>query len=135
MDADQLNTLERAYELATKARQVFGDEAQDRMLTEEAGELCAAVAQFGRGRVTREQIKEEAADVIIVALGSLGASGWIKMREKLDRLHHRLFQSTIAQPMDRYATLEAENTRLRAEIQRLSGNGPLIAPSADPRLP
>jgi len=124
MDADQLNTLERAYELAKKARDVFGDEAQDMMLVEEASELSLAVSQYKRNRVQRHEVEAEAADVIIVAIGALGDTGWGVMRAKLNRLSVRLSVSPTA-------ALEAENARLRAEIERLSGNGPLV----DPRLP
>lgn len=110
MDADQLNTLERAFELATKARADFGDDSEDDALVEAALHLL----MVRRDRWNRRAIEAGAANVLILALGALGITGWDVVRSKLGA-----------------RSLEAENARLRAEVDRLSGNGPLV----DPRLP
>lgn len=54
--------LDRLCELALDE---WGEEAQRNMVMEELGELIAAINQYHRGRVSRESLAEEMADVHI----------------------------------------------------------------------
>lgn len=90
MDADEQNAIEWAHEVATEARKVYGAAAQDRMIFEECGELIAALAQSYRGRILREQVDEEIADVLLVLIGAMSPVAWNTLRAKTERLERRL---------------------------------------------
>ena len=85
---------ERINAAASKAVRVWGEHKQLRQLTEECGELVAAVNQYERGRITAEQLASEVADVrIMVAQASaiIGAAlVEAQLDAKLDRLEVRL---------------------------------------------
>lgn len=57
------------YDVAAEACATWGPTAQATMIVEEVGEFLTAFARLSRDRATREQVIEEAADVIVV-LGS-----------------------------------------------------------------
>lgn len=66
--ADLLEAIALADRVGAQAIDLYGAEAQTRMLVEETGELLTAVARCARGRGARSDVVEECADVIIVAL-------------------------------------------------------------------
>jgi NTP pyrophosphatase (non-canonical NTP hydrolase) len=85
MDRDAL--LQRAVDL-------WGVDAQMRMLQEECAELIAAVNRFSRERCGAEDVAEEVADVLIMAEQArriVGAADVdAAMERKLNRLARRL---------------------------------------------
>jgi NTP pyrophosphatase (non-canonical NTP hydrolase) len=87
-DGDLIIT--RAIIVGLQARQHFGNEAQDTMLVEECGELLTALAREKRGRFTRDQVNEEIADVLLVALGAANESVLDHLERKVERLKGRL---------------------------------------------
>jgi len=76
----------QAFDLAQKARSVFGDVGQDNMITEECGELITAIARRERGRGTEAEVDEEAADVFLVVLGAMNPDAWRVLARKVERL-------------------------------------------------
>ena len=86
---DELEILEEAV-------REWGDK-QIGMLTEECGELLSAMNKFLRGRVSKEAVVEELADVMIMCdqmLIMLDAvdDGYKVRAEKIQRLQSRLEQ-------------------------------------------
>lgn len=130
MDADQLNTLELAYKAAAEFRSRTGEAKQHLFISETCSNLAIRVLDWPRGNTWNEDIGHLASKALIGSLILLGCD-LSPVAITIDRLR----KSERTHKADRCAALEAENARLRAEIQRLSGNGPLIDPSADPRLP
>lgn len=121
LDADQQNTLERAYDVSHLRRMALGELKHRSDLTRAAALLAAASTS---GLLEWE---ERAVDVVFLALGTLHPAGWLQLRE------HIASWETGTQRVcpTRADDLEAENARLRAEVERLSGREPV----ADPRLP
>ena len=82
--------LEKRKELYEKAIRVWGIEAQRNMAFEELGELNTALARDRRGRVTKEELLSELADVTIMCEQMaiiLGYDDYEKMLDyKLERL-------------------------------------------------
>ncbi len=98
-----LAQIGRVRDIGEKAVLQYGSRPQTKMAAEECGELIVALMQHDRGRVTSEQVVEEAADVIITAVqvGLIhdGAAGvemlTAALKKKLDRLQARLEQSAL----------------------------------------
>lgn len=93
--------LGSAFAVAKKARRVFGNEAQDRMVNEEVGELLVAlgglivaIARRGRGRGSQEQVDEEVADVLLVTLGMLNENSLSVLEQKTERLRGLIEEKT-----------------------------------------
>lgn len=89
--------LEPVFEMAKTTLSVWGADAQERMIYEELGELIVALAQCRRGRGTpKQEVVDEAADVIIVALEAVALAGARfpdianALRRKLIRLDGRI---------------------------------------------
>lgn len=59
---------ERVNAATASAVRLWGAPKQLRQLTEECGELVAAVNQYERGRITAEELAAEIADVLIMVL-------------------------------------------------------------------
>ena len=94
----------RLYLLAGQAVRMWGAQSQLRQLTEECGELVAAVNQYERGRITVEELASEVADVFIMvaqARDILGQKVDAQLAHKLDRLQQRIaheLEQKAAQP-------------------------------------
>ena len=56
----------RMEAVTISAVRLWGAQRQFRQLTEECGELIAAVNQYERGRITADQLASEIADVLII---------------------------------------------------------------------
>ena len=88
MDAQEINKI------LTDAIEIYGEDSQIWMTIEEMSELGNALAKYRRGRVTREDICEEIADVIImmIQLSKIFDQDYISnyLESKLDRLDKRL---------------------------------------------
>lgn len=72
---------------------MWGAQSQLRQLTEECGELIAAVNQYERGRLTVDELASEVADVLIMAAQArdiLGQAVDAQLAFKLDRLQGRI---------------------------------------------
>ena len=88
-----MNTQE-INKILTDAIYTYGKDAQIWMAIEEMSELSNALAKYRRGRVTREDVCEEIADVAIMMIqlskifGQDNISDYLK--SKLDRLDKRL---------------------------------------------
>ena len=88
-----MNTQE-INKILTDAIYTYGEDAQIWMAIEEMSELSNALAKYRRGRVTREDVCEEIADVAIMMIqlskifGPDNVSDYLK--SKLDRLNKRL---------------------------------------------
>lgn len=83
----------RLYVAAKSAVAQWGETAQLRQLTEECGELIAAVNQLERGRITDGDLASEVADVFIMlaqARHILGKKFEAQLDVKLARLEERL---------------------------------------------
>ena len=78
----------------TNAVYLWGDNKQLRQLTEECGELVAAVNQYERGRITADQLASEVADVLICLEQARYILGSVKVDAqlvaKLERLELRM---------------------------------------------
>lgn len=71
-------TFAEVFDVASLACRTWGEPAQRAMISEEIGEFLAAFSKLSRDRATREQVIEEAADVIVVlgsALVLVGGNG------------------------------------------------------------
>ena len=83
--------INKACEDAVKK---WGSESQFRMVQEECAELIAAISQWVRGRVYRDAIAEEVADVIIVLtqarhmIGERAVDAFLL--QKIERLEQRI---------------------------------------------
>ena len=88
-----MNTQE-INKILTDAIYIYGEDSQIWMAIEEMSELGNALAKYRRGRVTREDVCEEIADVAIMMIqlskifGPDNVSDYLK--SKLDRLNKRL---------------------------------------------
>lgn len=88
MNAQEINKI------LTDTIYIYGEDAQIWMAIEEMSELSNALAKYRRGRVTREDVCEEIADVAIMMIqlskifGPDNVSDYLK--SKLDRLDKRL---------------------------------------------
>ena len=88
MNAQEINKI------LTDAIYIYGEDSQIWMAIEEMSELSNALAKYRRGRVTREDVCEEIADVAIMIIqlskifGSDDVSDYFE--SKLDRLDKRL---------------------------------------------
>jgi NTP pyrophosphatase (non-canonical NTP hydrolase) len=91
--AELERSQERIRAAAQAAVRLWGEQHQLRMLTEECGELIAAVNQHERGRIGDEALASECADVLIMlaqARHILGKKFDVQLEVKLTRLEHRL---------------------------------------------
>ena len=94
---------ERLQAIAARAVRQWGKHKQLRQLTEECGELVAAVNRLERGRITLCELADEVADVhIMIAQAKLmlGHEFDEALEAKLDRLELRLVhaEQKAAQP-------------------------------------
>ena len=86
--------IQEINKILTDAIEIYGEDSQIWMTIEEMSELSNALAKYRRGRVTREDVCEEIADVAIMMIqlskifGSDDISDYLK--SKLDRLDKRL---------------------------------------------
>lgn len=88
------------YAVAARACATWGPSAQATMVVEEFGEFLSAFAKLSRDRSSREQVIDEAADVIVVlgsAMALLGGDGQETVADlsaavlrKIERLKKRL---------------------------------------------
>lgn len=82
-------------ELYNKAIDTWGVEAQRNMAFEEIGELITALAQDRRGRVTKEEIITELADVTIMCEQLATILGYDDYEKEIDRKLIRLRDEKI----------------------------------------
>ena len=86
--------IQEINKILTDAIEIYGEDSQIWMTIEEMSELGNALAKYRRGRVTREDVCEEIADVAIMMIqlskifGPDDISDYLK--SKLDRLDKRL---------------------------------------------
>ena len=86
--------IQEINKILTDAIEIYGEDSQIWMTIEEMSELSNALAKYRRGRVTREDVCEEIADVAIMMIqlskifGSDDISDYLK--NKLDRLDKQL---------------------------------------------
>jgi len=83
-------------ELYNKAIDTWGVEAQRTMAFEETGELITALAQDRRGRVTKEEIITELADVTIMCEQLATILGYDDYEKELDRKLVKLRDEKLA---------------------------------------
>ena len=80
--------------ICQKAIRIFGIADQTGMLSEECGELLSAINKFKRGRIEREEVAQEIADVIIMCLQMADYFGYYDVKDaisnKLSRLEERM---------------------------------------------
>jgi len=84
---------QRVQRAAERAVQLWGVERQLRQLTEECGELVAAINQFARERITEDELAHEVADVWITVAQArhvLGQRVDAAIAAKLARLEQRI---------------------------------------------
>ena len=82
-------------ELYNKAIDTWGVESQRNMAFEELGELITALAQDRRGRVTKEEIITELADVTIMCEQLATILGYDDYEKEIDRKLIRLRDEKI----------------------------------------
>lgn len=92
-------------ELYNKAIDTWGVEAQRNMAFEEIGELITALAQDRRGRVTKEEILTELADVTIMCEQLATILGYDDYEKEIDRKLIRLRDEKLA----KYETKETKD--------------------------
>jgi NTP pyrophosphatase (non-canonical NTP hydrolase) len=84
---------ERMDAVTADAVRLWGAPKQLRQLTEECGELIAAVNRYERGRITEAELASEIADVIIMAGQArriIGSKVDVLVEAKLRRLELRI---------------------------------------------
>ena len=96
---------EEKLKLYQKAIDVWGIEAQRNMAFEELGELNTALARDRRGRVTKEEIITELADVTIMCEQLAFFLGYEDYEKEMDNKLERLRDKKLA----KYEAKEAEN--------------------------
>ena len=88
-----MNTQEISKTIAD-AIEIYGEDAQIWMTIEEMSELGNALAKYRRGRVTKEDVCEEIADVEIMCFQMAAIFGATSVAEilqtKMERLKRRL---------------------------------------------
>lgn len=84
--------------ICQNAIHMFGVEKQTGMLSEECGELLSATNKFKRGRIEREEVAEEIADVIIICVQMAHYFGYYtvqnEIRHKISRLIEKMDEIT-----------------------------------------
>ena len=86
--------IQEINKILTDAIEIYGEDSQIWMTIEEMSELGNALAKYRRGRVTREDVCEEIADVAIMMIqlskifGPDDISDYLE--SKLDRLNKQL---------------------------------------------
>lgn len=92
-----MNEQNKALDLYSKALSIWGEDAQTTMLFEECGELMSAIGKIKRGRVGKEEVITELADVSIMVEQMalmLGYDEFLKEKQrKIERLEQRLNKS------------------------------------------
>lgn len=83
-------TQQEKISLYTNILESWGVEAQVKMVMEEAGELLSALGKASRGRVTREEVITELADVSIMVEQMAVYFGLGKFEEEKERKLQRL---------------------------------------------
>lgn len=83
--------LENAWSAAAAAVRVYDLTAQRRMAIEETSELCVAMCHEDRGRVGKQQVRTEIADVIIVMLQLVAMYGIDECVDELKAKTERLW--------------------------------------------
>lgn len=96
---------EERKKLYKKAIDTWGIEAQRNMAFEELGELNTALARDRRGRVTKEEIITELADVTIMCEQLAFFLGYEDYEKEMDNKLERLRDEKLA----KYEAKEAEN--------------------------
>ena len=96
---------EERKKLYKKAIDTWGIEAQRNMAFEELGELNTALARDRRGRVTKEEIITELADVTIMCEQLAFFLGYEDYEKEMDNKLERLRDKKLA----KYEAKEAEN--------------------------
>jgi NTP pyrophosphatase (non-canonical NTP hydrolase) len=96
---------EERKKLYKKAIDTWGIEAQRNMAFEELGELNTALARDRRGRVTKEEIITELADVTIMCEQLAFFLGYEDYEKEMDNKLERLRDEKLA----KYEANEAEN--------------------------
>ena len=91
-----LTDEKRLIEVAKKAISIWGEDSQIRHLHEEVGELIVAINHFKRGRVSKEAVQEEIADVILMAYEMAVIFGDKGVRKQL-KSKLRIFEKRIQQ--------------------------------------
>ena len=86
--------IQEINKILTDAIEIYGEDSQIWMTIEEMSELGNALAKYRRGRVTREDVCEEIADVAIMMIQLSKIFGPDNVSDylisKLDRLNKRL---------------------------------------------
>jgi len=84
--------------ILNKAIEVYGEDAQIDQMIEEAAELIVALQHYKRGRITKDQVCEEVADVKIMSVQMEKIFGKLEVRKqeilKIKRLEERLIEHT-----------------------------------------
>jgi hypothetical protein len=84
------------WDAAQEAALKWGVAKQEKMVIEEAAEAIVALCHMDRGRLAREELLGEAADLVIVGIEAAFLSGcapealWAAVCVKLDRLNRRI---------------------------------------------
>jgi NTP pyrophosphatase (non-canonical NTP hydrolase) len=78
-------------ELAKRCFEKWGEEPQLFMAIEEMGELATAISHYRRGRVTKEAVCEEVADVLIM----MEQIGYLFGQDKVDEIYKKKVERTI----------------------------------------
>ncbi|MEO5350212.1 MAG: hypothetical protein H7836_11265 [Magnetococcus sp. YQC-3] len=88
----QLTTSDTEDMLLTQAISLWGDSAQMDMACEECGELISAINQFKRGRITKEQVIDEIADVTILMAQMANMFGADEVQKTITKKMYRLIE-------------------------------------------
>lgn len=84
-------TLSKEHrDLMAEAIAAFGEQPQVDMAMEECGELVAAINQFRRGRISREKLAGEIADVLITVHQLAAMTGEELVMQQINRKMMRL---------------------------------------------
>lgn len=83
---------EHEENICQNAIQMFGFEKQTGMLSEECGELLSSINKFKRGRIGREEVAEEIADVIIMCVQMAHYFGYYDVQNEISHKIPRLVE-------------------------------------------
>ena len=95
---DEVELVRQIHDLGLVAIRTWGTKEQLGIAQEECAELVSEISRFRRGRVDRDKLAEEAADVAITLIQVISVVGYDKFeahaKTKLARLRDRLATKT-----------------------------------------
>lgn len=98
---------EKQEKLCEKAIKTFGAEDQINMVTEECGELLSALNKYRRGRIGKDDVITEIADVLIMCVQLAYLFGYYETQDEVTHKISRLSQRITERELKEQERVEA----------------------------